>query len=81
MPVEIEFWGEEDFKREGVEHLLPDPGLLGPGQDKFRVVRIVGAEVYPCGGTHVETTDLCGETVVKKISRSKGNSRVSYAVV
>jgi Ser-tRNA(Ala) deacylase AlaX len=81
MPVEIEFWGEEDFKREGVEHLLPDPGLLGPGQDRFRVVRIVGAEVYPCGGTHVETTDLCGETVVKKISRSKGNSRVSYAVV
>jgi Ser-tRNA(Ala) deacylase AlaX len=55
--------------------------LLGPGQDKFRVVRIVGAEVYPCGGTHVDSTDLCGGTVVKKISRSKGNSRVSYAVV
>ncbi|KAJ5465215.1 uncharacterized protein N7458_000901 [Penicillium daleae] len=81
MPVEVEFWAEEDFVREGVPHLLPDRGLLGPGQEKFRVVRIVGAEVYPCGGTHVDTTDLCGGTVVKKISRSKGNSRVSYAVV
>ncbi|KAJ5480876.1 hypothetical protein N7539_006770 [Penicillium diatomitis] len=81
MPVEIEFWGEEDFAREGVSHLLPDRGLLAPGEDKFRVVRIVGAEVYPCGGTHVDSTDLCGETVVKKISRSKGNSRVSYTVV
>ncbi|OOQ88309.1 alanyl-tRNA synthetase [Penicillium brasilianum] len=81
MPVEIEFWGEEDFEREGVPHLLPDKGLLAPGESKFRVVRIVGAEVYPCGGTHVDSTDLCGGTVVKKISRSKGNSRVSYAVV
>ncbi|KAJ5175348.1 uncharacterized protein N7482_001225 [Penicillium canariense] len=81
MPVEIEFWAEADFAREGVLHLLPDRALLSPGQDKFRVVRIVGAEVYPCGGTHVERTDLCGETVVKKISRSKGQSRVSYAVV
>lgn len=81
MPVEIEFWDEEDFEREGVPHLLPDRGLLAPGESKFRVVRIVGAEVYPCGGTHVDSTDLCGGTVVKKISRSKGNSRVSYAVV
>ncbi|KAI2792219.1 hypothetical protein POX_b02256 [Penicillium oxalicum] len=81
MPVEIEFWDEADFTREGLEHLRPDRSLLALGEEKFRVVRIVGAEVYPCGGTHVETTDRCGETVVKKISRSKGNSRVSYAVV
>lgn len=81
MPVEIEFWGEEEFKAAGVENLLPDRSLLGPGEEKFRVVRIVGAEVYPCGGTHVDSTDLCGGTVVKRISRSKGNSRVSYAVV
>ncbi|KAJ5675704.1 hypothetical protein N7462_008601 [Penicillium macrosclerotiorum] len=80
MPVEIEFWDEEDFARAGVTHLVPDRALLAPGQDKFRVVRIVGAEVYPCGGTHVESTDLCGQTTVKKISRSKGVSRVSYTV-
>lgn len=80
MPVEIDFWTEDDFKREGLERLIPDRRLLPPGEDRFRVVRIVGAEVYPCGGTHVDTTDLCGDTIVKKIARSKGVSRVSYTV-
>lgn len=79
MPVEIDWWDAEDFRRHGLERLIPDPSLAPPGE-KFRVVNIVGAEVYPCGGTHVETTDLCGETRVKKISRSKGQSRVSYTV-
>ncbi|KAK3362582.1 Threonyl/alanyl tRNA synthetase [Lasiosphaeria hispida] len=80
MPVEIDFWDEDDFRANGLERLIPDRSLAPPGE-KFRVVKIVGAEVYPCGGTHVETTDLCGETKVKKISRSKGTSRVSYTVV
>lgn len=79
MPVEIDWWDEEDFKKHGLERLIPDRNLAPPGE-KFRVVNIVGAEVYPCGGTHVDTTDLCGETKVKKISRSKGQSRVSYTV-
>ncbi|OLN89317.1 Alanyl-tRNA editing protein AlaX-L [Colletotrichum chlorophyti] len=79
MPVRVDFWDEEDFRRRGLERLIPDRSLAPPGE-KFRVVEIVGAEVYPCGGTHVDTTDLCGETVVKKISRSKGKSKVSYAV-
>lgn len=80
MPVEIDFWDEEEFRKNGLERLIPDRAMLGPGETKFRVVRIVGAEVYPCGGTHVDTTDLCGETTVRKISRSKGISRVSYTV-
>ncbi|KAL7794311.1 Threonyl/alanyl tRNA synthetase [Trichoderma ceciliae] len=80
MPVEIDFWTEDDFRREGLERLIPDQSLLPPGESRFRVVRIVGAEVYPCGGTHVDTTDLCGPTTVKKIGRSKGISRVSYTV-
>ena len=84
MPVEIDWWGEEDFRREGVARLIPDKATreamgVKPGE-KFRVVKIVGAEVYPCGGTHVKTTDLCGKTVVRKIGRSKGTSRVSYTL-
>ncbi|KAJ4416133.1 hypothetical protein N0V85_002401 [Neurospora sp. IMI 360204] len=79
MPVEVDFWDEEDFRKNGLERLIPDRSLAPPGE-KFRVVKIVGADVYPCGGTHVDTTDLCGKTTVKKISRSKGTSRVSYAV-
>ncbi|KAJ5323880.1 hypothetical protein N7476_002480 [Penicillium atrosanguineum] len=79
MPVQVEWWDEDDFKAKGLERLIPDRSLVLPGE-KSRVVNIVGAEVYPCGGTHVDTTDLCGQTSVKKISRKSGNSRVSYVV-
>ncbi|KAK9424395.1 putative Threonyl/alanyl tRNA synthetase [Seiridium unicorne] len=79
MPVEIDWWDEEDFRANGLERLIPDRKLMGIADDeKFRVVKIIGAEVYPCGGTHVDTTKLCGKTNVKKVSRSKGTSRVSY---
>jgi Ser-tRNA(Ala) deacylase AlaX len=79
MPVEIDFWDEEDFRKNDLERLIPDRSLAPPG-GKFRVVRLVGAETYPCGGTHVDSTDQCGDPKVKKISRSKGISRVSYTV-
>lgn len=86
LPVQVDWWDAAEFRRQGLERLLPPPPAPGssapplPPGHKFRVVRIVGADVYPCGGTHVDSTDLCGETKVKKISRSKGQSRVSYTV-
>ncbi|KAI1279375.1 putative alanyl-tRNA synthetase [Xylaria sp. FL0933] len=81
MPVEIDFWDEEDFKANGLERLIPDRKAMGMADDeKFRVVKIIGCEAYPCGGTHVDSTQLCGKTNVKKISRSKGISRVSYTL-
>ncbi|KAI0134065.1 Threonyl/alanyl tRNA synthetase [Xylariales sp. AK1849] len=81
MPVEIDWWDEHDFKTNGLERLTPDRKAMGMTDDeKFRVVKIIGAEVYPCGGTHVDSTQLCGKTNVKKIGRSKGTSRVSYVL-
>lgn len=81
LPVEVEWWDEEEFRKRGLERLLPDRDVVAvaPGE-KFRVVNIVGAEVYPCGGTHVDTTDLCGLTTVRKITRKAGKSKVSYTV-
>ncbi|KXJ91536.1 Threonyl/alanyl tRNA synthetase [Microdochium bolleyi] len=81
MPVEIEWWDEDDFRSHGLERLIPDRKTLGmTDTEKFRIVTIVGAESYPCGGTHVDSTKLCGKTTVRKIGRSKGTSRVSYAL-
>lgn len=84
MLVKIDWWSEDVFQREGLGRLIPDEAVrevmgVKPGE-KFRVVKIVGAEVYPCGGTHLRTTDACGKTVVRKIGRSKGQSRVSYTL-
>lgn len=81
FPVKVEFWKAADFEREGLSRLIPENHPMRNGDDSvLRVVRIVGVDVYPCGGTHVETTDQCGDVTVKKISRSKGNSRVSYTI-
>lgn len=77
--VEIGWWDEEDFRARGLERLIPDRSLAPPGE-KFRVVDIKGLETYPCGGTHVVRTDLCGAVTVKKVARSKGQSKVSYSV-
>lgn len=79
LPVEIEWWSEDDFKANGLERLITENPNVAAGE-KFRVVKIVGADTYPCGGTHVDSTQACGKTTVRKISRSKGTSRVSYAV-
>ncbi|KAK7969576.1 hypothetical protein PG996_001981 [Apiospora saccharicola] len=81
MPVEIGWWDEADFQARGLERLIPDRAAMGMTADeKFRVVDIKGAEAYPCGGTHVDSTKLCGQTNVRKISRAKGNSRVGYVL-
>lgn len=77
--VRVEWWSDDDFKTRGLERLIPDPRMV-PAGEKTRVVNIVGLESYPCGGTHVATTDLCGPVTVKKISRKSGGSKVSYSV-
>ena len=55
------------------------PIVAGP-DGKVRVVDIVGAGAYPCGGTHVPDTSYVGEMTVKNIKRQKGVSKISYAV-
>lgn len=79
LPVSIEWWDAEDFRANGLDYLLPEGGHVAPGE-KFRMVHIAGLDRYPCGGTHVDTTDLCGRTTVRKIACKKGQSKVSYAV-
>ncbi|KKY17684.1 putative alanyl-trna synthetase [Phaeomoniella chlamydospora] len=83
LNVEIDWWDEEEFLKRGLERLLPkQEDQTKNKNEKLRVVKIEGTEVYPCGGTHVDTTDQCGKTTVRKISRNgvKGTSKVSYAI-
>lgn len=94
--VRVEWWTKQDFRDKSLERLLPGddvwrelgeyvnkvgkPVSNGESDTRIRMVNIVGAEVYPCGGTHVPTTKGCGKVGVRKISRQKGMSRVSYNV-
>lgn len=77
--VRIHWWPMERLLKEctgvteGFE--LPEGETLG------RVVEMVGLGAYPCGGTHVGDCGAVGRIEVRKISRSKGVSRVSYRVL
>lgn len=57
--------------------------LKGKGKNRegpIRVASIGGLDQNPCGGTHVDSTSLVGALTIRKISRQKGVSRVSYEV-
>lgn len=76
--VHVHFWPVEEMKEkctgmEGFE--LPE------GEELGRVVEMEGMGSYPCGGTHVSDCSKVGKIEVKKISRSKGTSKVSYRVI
>lgn len=75
LPVKAYWWTEAEL-REKCVHVPPE--MTAPEGELLRAVDIVGAGAYPCGGTHVATTKLCGKITVRKISRSKGTSRISY---
>ncbi|KAL1969212.1 hypothetical protein VTN77DRAFT_466 [Rasamsonia byssochlamydoides] len=77
LPVNVCWWDERKVREccTGVPDAVtvPDDGLM-------RVVEVQGVGAYPCGGTHLPTTYDIGEVVVRKISRQKGISKISYEV-
>ncbi|KAF1940476.1 ThrRS/AlaRS common domain-containing protein [Clathrospora elynae] len=77
-PVKIHWWSVEKLleKCNGTSEgfALPEGETIG------RVVEMEGLGSYPCGGTHVQDCSQVGKIEVKKISRSKGTSKVSYRV-
>ncbi|EKG14421.1 Threonyl/alanyl tRNA synthetase SAD [Macrophomina phaseolina MS6] len=76
LPVEVRWWPEAELREKCV--FVPSGMAASEAGQLLRAVDIVGAGAYPCGGTHVTSTKLCGTVQVRKISRSKGVSRVSY---
>ncbi|RDW68859.1 putative alanine--tRNA ligase [Aspergillus mulundensis] len=77
-PVRIHWWSMEELKEKCFG--VTEDFRLPEGEELGRVVEMEGLGSYPCGGTHVKDCSLVGRIVVKKISRSKGVSRVSYTV-
>ncbi|KAI7463101.1 hypothetical protein D0860_07633 [Hortaea werneckii] len=80
LPVKLSWYLPDELHSHAVITAEGMPIIAG-ADGKVRVVDIVGAGAYPCGGTHVPDTSRVGEIVVKSIKRQKGNSKVSYAVV
>ncbi|GAB1313016.1 hypothetical protein MFIFM68171_03226 [Madurella fahalii] len=78
-PITIHWWPMEELLKKC--HGTSEGFALPEGETMGRVVEIEGLGSYPCGGTHVQDSSQVGKIEVKKISRSKGTSKVSYRVV
>ncbi|KAF9882704.1 hypothetical protein FE257_005512 [Aspergillus nanangensis] len=82
LPVAVHWWTRQEVQDKC--KAVPEGILLAPGdgdEEMVRVVDIEGAGAYPCGGTHVSNASHVGRVAVKKISRSKGCSKISYKVL
>ncbi|KYK53998.1 hypothetical protein DCS_05948 [Drechmeria coniospora] len=77
-PIHIHWWPMEELLEKC--HGTTDGFALPAGETMGRVVEMEGLGSYPCGGTHVRDCSEVGKIEVRKISRSKGTSKVSYRV-
>lgn len=79
MPIELYWFIPEELKNNGVITAEGMPIVTG-ADGKVRVVDIVGAGAYPCGGTHVPDTSYIGEVVLRNVKRQKGNTKITYEI-
>ena len=77
-PVLVRWWSTQQVKEGCLS--APDAVPMMPGEEMWRVVDVDGLGAYPCGGTHLPTTGDVGKVVVRKISRQKGVTKISYEV-
>ncbi|KAK3697800.1 hypothetical protein LTR37_017265 [Vermiconidia calcicola] len=79
LPVKLYWYKPEELNENDVITVEGMPIVAG-ADGKVRVVDIVGAGAYPCGGTHVPDTGFIGSMTVKSIKRQKGISKISYSI-
>ncbi|KAA8648840.1 uncharacterized protein ATNIH1004_004726 [Aspergillus tanneri] len=77
LPVKISWWEESEIEKLSLNMV---EGLQLGGNGLVRIAEIGDIDANPCGGTHVEHTGLTGPITIRKISRQKGVSRLSYEV-
>jgi Ser-tRNA(Ala) deacylase AlaX len=78
LPIKVYWWGVDELREKCA--VVPTNVVI-PNGELVRAVDIEGAGAYPCGGTHVPDTSAVGQVQVRKISRQKGISKVSYNIV
>ncbi|KAI6782672.1 Alanyl-tRNA editing protein AlaX-M-like protein [Emericellopsis cladophorae] len=77
LPIQVKWWTMEESRARC--WCIPEELVLEE-DEKARAVDVPGLGAYLCGGTHMKTTGGVGKIEVKKISRSKGSSKISYAM-
>ncbi|RAL12358.1 ThrRS/AlaRS common domain-containing protein, partial [Aspergillus homomorphus CBS 101889] len=77
LPVTIAWWEESEIQKAELNMV---EGLQLGGDGRVRIAEIADLDANPCGGTHVAHTGLTGYITIRKISRQKGVTKLSYEV-
>lgn len=78
LPVRINWWSEEEARERCT--MVLENAKVKEGE-AVRVCEVDGVGSYQCSGTLVTSTADLGEVRVRRISRQKGVSKVSYEVI
>jgi alanyl-tRNA synthetase len=70
-PVTVRYGTAEDLAELGVRKEVERKGIL-------RAIEIEGADLQPCGGTHVKTTGQIGTLLVRRCTKMRQDWRVEF---
>jgi alanyl-tRNA synthetase len=70
-PVTVRYGTAEDLARLGVRKEVDRAGIL-------RAIEIEGADLQPCGGTHVKRTGQIGTLLVRRCTKMRQDWRVEF---
>jgi len=70
-PISVRYGAREDLARLGVRKEVEREGLL-------RAIEIEGADLQPCGGTHVKSTGQIGMILVRGCGKVRQDWRVEF---
>ena len=70
-PVTVRYGTAEDLAEQGVRKEVKREGIL-------RAIEIEGADLQPCGGTHLSRTSQIGIILVRRCSRMRQDWRVEF---
>jgi alanyl-tRNA synthetase len=70
-PITVRYGTAEEFARLGVRKEVQRGGIL-------RAIEIEGADLQPCGGTHVKSTAQIGTVLVRRCTKMRQDWRVEF---
>src|SRR6266852_6405389 len=70
-PITVRYGTAEEFAQIGVRKEVQRSGIL-------RAIEIEGADLQPCGGTHVKRTGQIGLTLVRRCTKVRQDWRVEF---
>jgi alanyl-tRNA synthetase len=70
-PITVRYGTADEFAQQGVRKEVDREGIL-------RAIEIAGADLQPCGGTHVKSTGQIGLVLIRRCTKIRQDWRVEF---